>query len=71
MFGLVSPTGQIYSRILRRDYFTDDILKELELTEDEYRRIKLFNHKQTHKIIELLDIDVDDLKSVGIMATRN
>lgn len=71
MFGLVSPGGQIYSRALRRDYFTDDVLAELSIKDEEYRRIKLFSHTQTIKIIQLLDIDVDDLKSVGIMARRS
>ncbi|MEY4937794.1 MAG: hypothetical protein RIS64_4153 [Bacteroidota bacterium] len=41
-----------YAYKLGRDYFTDDILVQMELTRVQYNRIKVFNRKQTLFIYE-------------------
>lgn len=67
IMGIYFPSKQSNSRVLRKDYFTDDVLAKLGISEDEYKRVKVFSHAQSQKIVEIFDLDADDLKRVGLM----
>jgi hypothetical protein len=52
--GLHSPNMRCYYNLLRRDYFTDDVLKILNITPEEYRKIKIFSIRQSLIIVNHL-----------------
>lgn len=67
IMGIYFPSRQSNSRVMRKDYFTDDVLKQLGLSEEEYKSIKVFSHDQSLKIVKIFDLDAEDLKRVGLM----
>ena len=66
MFGLVSNSGKCNYPALRRLFITDEVIKDLGLTEDQYKSMRLFYHKHSEKLIYNLGITPRMLKSVGI-----
>lgn len=57
ILGLQSvKSGRLYYNQLNTQYFTDEILRELKINRDKYRRMKVFNAVQTQKILKLFRI---------------
>jgi hypothetical protein len=49
-FGLVSPSGRLYSDKLKDLFFTDVILRKLKMTVDDYNKVKTFTFAQSQII---------------------
>lgn len=49
---------------LRQKVFTDDILSQLGMTPEEYRRTRIFDRATTLRIIELLKITPDEISDL-------
>jgi hypothetical protein len=52
--GLHSPNMRYYYNLLRRDYFTDDALQILQLTPEQYNKIRIFSKQQSFIIVNQL-----------------
>lgn len=63
-----SNTAEVNGRELRKGFFTDEVLKKLGLTPDEYNKIKRFNYEQSIKIIEIFHFERDDLVKIEMSA---
>lgn len=61
-----SATSEVNGRELRKGFFTDDVLKELGITLEEYNRIKRFNYKQSIKIIKIFHFEREDLVKINM-----
>lgn len=53
-------SGRLYYTQLNNMYFTDEILNQLNLNREKYRRMKVFDTVQTHKIMKLFRIGEAD-----------
>lgn len=62
IFGFYSPhSGRHYAHRLRKEVFTDLVLKELGITDEEYRALRIFNPLQTTRIVTYFNITKNDL----------
>ena len=62
IFGLFSRrTGRHYPERLRKEVFTDVVLQELQLTEEQYRKTRVFDAGTTKRILLYFSISKDDL----------
>ena len=61
IFGLRSPKGKKYYRKLREHIFTDEVLEELRLTVEDYKR-RQFTYAQTQRIIQKFDIQAHEIE---------
>lgn len=62
IFGFYSRhSGRYYAHRLRKEVFTDLVLKELGITDDEYKALRIFNPHQTTRIVTYFNITKDDL----------
>ena len=66
MFGLVSNSGKCNYPALRRLFITDEVMKDLGITEEQYKSMRLFYAKHSEKLVYHLGITSRMLKSVGI-----
>lgn len=57
LLGLVHPGGQSNLPVLKANYFTEDLLIELNLNNDNYRKIRIFDKIQTKIIIGRLKLN--------------
>lgn len=60
IFGLVNNSGRRYSDKLRKELFTDEVLNKLDLSIEEYRKMRTFTFTQSRIIIELFDIQENE-----------
>ncbi len=49
-------TGRNYYHVLQKQYFTDEVLKKLNISRKTYSRIKVFDVSQSQIITELFKI---------------
>ena len=58
--GLVSArSGRRYYEILNKRYFTDEILQNLGMTREQYRRTRVFSVAHSQKLAKLFKIGVE------------
>lgn len=55
--GLVSArSGRRYYQTLHTKFFTDEILQNLGITREQYRRTRVFNAAQSKKLVQMFKI---------------
>ncbi len=65
IFGIVpKSSGEPNYKELRRGYFTDDVLKQIGLSVEDYRKLKRFDKVQSERICQVFDITEEDLQVI-------
>ncbi len=59
--GIVSPRGKCYYHMLRRDYLTPTLQKEIGINFDAYRNKSLFPIHIAKKILQALDLQPSEV----------
>ncbi len=66
LLGCIYRDGRVKSRELRRGFFTDEVLTEINISKEAYKKLRLFTYPQSLKIIEVFGFDKSDLTSIHL-----
>jgi len=64
IFNLVYASGQANYQELRRGYFTDEVLAQLRISNEEYIKIRRFTYEQTLKILQIFALEQEDVAQI-------